>query len=610
MEAIEEFLSPVEGDSPAGPSLRYDPVYDEIKHAREEEDDSIPQGEWKREHKVADYPLVIRKATEVLKERSKDLQIAAWLTEAWTRQEGHEGLTRGLALLRRLMEEFWEGAHPEIDEDGDLEFRAVPLEWIGLYLAPSVESIPLTTAGLGFLHYRESRTVPTEDDAENDSAKAAQRSEALEAGRTSQEEFEEAVARSGKPFLRETVAGVAAARDALSELETFCDERFGDVSPNLIPLRELLEKIHHLAEVHLNRRLETDPDPVELDSDDEGSSGGAGEEGLAGGVGAGGQAGAGEAAGSPGAAQGIPAEIGSRKDADRIVAEAARFLRRENPADPSAYLMLRGLRWGELRAGGSNVNPRLLTAPPTRIRTRLKGLLLDAKWAELLDTCEEVMATPDGRGWLDLQRYTMSALEGLGSEYDVVARALTGALRGLLEDLPELPRLTLMDDSPTANAETREWLDSLVPQADGADGPVRQAVTPVPGDRELDRRVDALLASRPQEAIQLLMKRASTEKSSRARFLRRSQAAGIMVEHGLAPVALPILREMIGQVERHSLEEWEEGETVARPMALLYRCLENMGADESERQELYLRICRLDPMQAMSFGGERDAGGE
>jgi hypothetical protein len=36
-------------------------------------------------------------------------------------------------------------------------------------------------------------------------------------------------------------------------------------------------------------------------------------------------------------------------------------------------------------------------------------------------------------------------------------------------------------------------------------------------------------------------------------------------------------------------------------MSLLYRCLTKTDQDPSTRQQLYLRICRLDPVQAMSF---------
>ena len=593
MEAIEGLLEPIEGDEPAGPSVRYEPVFDEIKRAREEEDDNIPQGEWKRELKVADFPLVQKLATQVIAEQSKDLQVAAWLTEAWTREKGFKGLTNGFHLLRKLMEKFWDGVHPEIDEDGDLEFRAVPLEWVGRYLQQSIEQVPLTEQGLGFLNHREARSVPSEDEADSDDSKRKARAEAVQAGRTTPEEFQDAVEASSKGFYKGLVADLEASQEALSELEDFCDDRFGDVTPNLIPLRELLSEVHRLASQHLARKLEVDPDPVELEADEPESGGEGTPEGE--------EAGGGDAGTTVAATGGVPTEIGSVADAGRAAAEAARFLRRKDPTDPSPYLMLRGLRWGELRAAGGGVDPKLLTAPPTNVRTRIKGYTLDGKWAELLDTCEEVMATSHGRGWLDLQRYVLEACEGLGSEYDMVATAVKGALSALLRDLPELLDVTLMDDSPTANPETRKWLKQVVGFGQEDDG-----APPVPvsadGDRALERQVARLREAQPQQAIQLLMRQASQEKSSRARFLRRSEAATIMVEGGLEAVALPILREMVEQIERHSLEEWEEGETVARPLSLLYRCMEKMDGDAGERQDLYLRICRLDPMQAMSFG--------
>jgi type VI secretion system protein ImpA len=75
----------------------------------------------------------------------------------------------------------------------------------------------------------------------------------------------------------------------------------------------------------------------------------------------------------------------------------------------------------------------------------------------------------------------------------------------------------------------------------------------------------------------------------------------VMVESGHHAVATPILEELLQHVDAHKLDEWEAGEVVARPFALLYRCLEQSGDDAARRQELYLRICRLDPLQAMQL---------
>jgi type VI secretion system protein ImpA len=73
-----------------------------------------------------------------------------------------------------------------------------------------------------------------------------------------------------------------------------------------------------------------------------------------------------------------------------------------------------------------------------------------------------------------------------------------------------------------------------------------------------------------------------------------------MVDAGLETVALPILRELHTIVEGHRLEEWEAADIVAQPMSLLYRCLRKLEGESEEAAELYRRVCRLDPMLALS----------
>jgi hypothetical protein len=40
---------------------------------------------------------------------------------------------------------------------------------------------------------------------------------------------------------------------------------------------------------------------------------------------------------------------------------------------------------------------------------------------------------------------------------------------------------------------------------------------------------------------------------------------------------------------------------LSHPLALLLRCLAKLDASAEERQKLYARICRLDPLQALSI---------
>ncbi|TVP59273.1 MAG: type VI secretion system protein TssA [Gemmatimonadales bacterium] len=599
-DTLEELLQPIAGEDPGGPNLRYDPVYGEIKKAREE-DPVLPQGEWKRERKVADWPEVVSLSTEVLAERSKDLQVAAWLTEGWLRTEGFTGLNRGLRLLIRLQEDFWDELHPRIEEEDDLEFRAVPLEWIGQYLEPSINSVPLNRDGHTLQEYAEAKKIGTEEEAEKDSAKQTARAEAISARKPLLEDFAESFAKTPKSFYKELAAGLENSRNTLKELDALGDERYGPVAPSYLSLRETLEGAARVADRLLAEKLETDPDPPEEEAptDTAGSGGEAGSDTASEAAGAShpGSAGAG---GAPGSA---PQRIDSTDAATSAIGTAAAFLRAEDPTNPSPYLLLRGLRWGELRTAGE-IDPRALEAPPTHIRTRLKGLLLDREWSKLLEAAEEVMATPYGRGWLDLQRYVVSALEGLGADYDPVIDAVGQAIRALLEVRPELPDLTLMDDSPTANRETLQWLDDHVLGVSGDDDGAAPSRRPrrERGD-PTQRARDRLRAGDPHRAVELLMQAASREDSARERFLRRSEATQIMVSEGMEGVALPILQEMMDLIERHSLEEWESGDTVAQPMSLLYTSMARTGGDSGAQEELYLRICRLDPMQGMKLKG-------
>ena len=598
-----ELLDPITDADPVGPNLRYDASYDKIKIARTEEED-LPQGEWGRERKTADHRLVIKLATELLAKRTKDLQVAAWLTEALTYRDGFAGLAAGLDLVRGLCERYWDGVHPGL-EDGDAEMRAAPLDWIGLYLDLPVRRIPLNKDGHDFVSYRDSRLIPSDEDADSDSEKQEVRQKALDEGKLAPEAFDDAFAATPKSFYKKLAADIEAVSTSIDALDALGRERIEDpdVVPSYYRLRDAVSEVSQAVRQLLARKLEQDPDPPEDVGVDAAASDAAASSGAAAGA---------AATGAAGAAAAVSAVPKSREDAASRVAAAAKFMRSESRSDPAPFLMLRGLRWGELRAGGGRIDPKLLAAPPTDVRTRLKSLLLDAAWSELLEQAETVMATPFGRGWLDLQRYVLAACGGLGSEYDTVASAVRGSLRSLLQDLPGLLDMTLMDDSPTANRETRAWLaDSGIlgeaADAAAAEAESRPASAPRAGRDALDIAMDRVRSGQPQKAIELLMRESAQEKSTRARFLRRSQAARIMVEAGLEAVAMPILNEMLTQIEKHGLEEWEDGETIARPLGMLYRCMERLGIDSADKEQLYLRVCRLDPMQAIGFNSTANA---
>ena len=136
-DVVDVLLKPLPGDDPTGISARYDPVIAQVRIAREADDPSLPQGEWERPLKKADWSQVAALCRQTLGERSKDLQIAAWLTEAWIHLHQVDGLRAGVRLIKGLLDTYWDSVHPMQSEDGDYDARVAPLAWMN-------ESLPLT----------------------------------------------------------------------------------------------------------------------------------------------------------------------------------------------------------------------------------------------------------------------------------------------------------------------------------------------------------------------------------------------------------------------------------------------------------------------------------
>src|SRR5439155_21715399 len=100
--------------------------------------------------KTAQWDRVIELGTDLLRRRTKDLQIAAWVTEALTKLHGFAGLRDGLRLLDALQQAFWDTCFPEVD-DGDLEARHSPYLLLNASktIPLSGRSIPLTAGCSG-----------------------------------------------------------------------------------------------------------------------------------------------------------------------------------------------------------------------------------------------------------------------------------------------------------------------------------------------------------------------------------------------------------------------------------------------------------------------------
>lgn len=251
---LEALLVPIPGNKPAGESVRYAGVYDAIQEARRADDD-LNKGEWQTETKVADWRAVINLATEALGTKCKDLQIGTWLVEALCKRHGFAGLREGLNLLRELHEQFWDGLYPQI-EDGDLEFRAGPLNWMNEKLPASIREIALTGGNTLYAwnQWDESRQV---DNLGRQNPEAMQA--AIAEGKITGEQFDKIVQATDRAFFESLFEDLSQCKEQLSRLEKTVDEKFGPDAPSLIKVRNAIDDCHQVVGGILKKKREEDP---------------------------------------------------------------------------------------------------------------------------------------------------------------------------------------------------------------------------------------------------------------------------------------------------------------------------------------------------------------
>ncbi len=266
---VDAILTPILGKNPTGESLRYTSAYDDIKEARRA-DDMLDMGEWQHEVKRSDWDRVVELAIDALTNRTKDLQIAAWLVEALAATDGFEGVGKGLHVMRGFLSEFWDHVYPEIEDD-DLDFRAGPLEFLNDKVWLCLKEIPLTdpatTPGYSWMKWQESRRVGYEKDTLNqygdvDDEKLKLRQELIAEGKITAEEFDGAVTKSSLSFYEKLMGDITACMDEFSALDQVVDEKFGRDAPRLSEFRSAIEDCHRLVSKILD-----DKRPPESDSD-------------------------------------------------------------------------------------------------------------------------------------------------------------------------------------------------------------------------------------------------------------------------------------------------------------------------------------------------------
>lgn len=170
---INDLLQPISTNEMCGIELSFSNEFHEIKKARIQDDPLLEQGDWVSEPKQADWGFVSAKIMDLLKEKTKDIRLLTWLTEAWSHLYGFEGIARGIELSYNLLEQYWLKIHPELEDD-DLDQRLGLLQGLINQLPTLIRLIPLVDRQPfyslldyeNFLHQQNMRRKNAEDSNE------------------------------------------------------------------------------------------------------------------------------------------------------------------------------------------------------------------------------------------------------------------------------------------------------------------------------------------------------------------------------------------------------------------------------------------------------------
>jgi type VI secretion system ImpA family protein len=339
---VEKLLAPIAPDRPAGESLRYEGTYDRIHEARLEDDVQLEQGPWKKKvAKRADWAAVEALCATALETRTKDVQIAVWLLEAWVQLHGYAGMREGLTLVRELCERFWDSLHPEIDDDG-VEARVSPIHWLNEKFPARISHLLVAQAESGATYTLgdlESARLLTDRAARDKSLMEAAEAE----GVVTEAMIDTAASATPSAFYHTVLADVRGSFLAAVALEQLLDARCGAAAPSLRGVRERLAMVDELAGRALAARGEEapadEPPPPAPDAPREPAPETAPTPPAL------------RAHDAPAAAPALKtmpadARIMSRADAYRMLEAAAMYLMRIEPHSPTPYMVMRAVSWG------------------------------------------------------------------------------------------------------------------------------------------------------------------------------------------------------------------------------------------------------------------------
>ncbi|CAN1523740.1 VI_chp_7, type VI secretion-associated protein, VC_A0119 family [Rhabdaerophilaceae bacterium] len=482
---VQQALAPISEAQPAGTSARGEPEYDAVEEQiRKLESEGPGAVNWRE---FANNGLAL------LGTRSKDLLVGSWVAFALLQTEKLAGLGTGVAILRGMVDQFWETMSPPATRE---RARVAALEWLSGRASPVVSAMSATEA-------EWERVLIIYDDLTEVDRLAAEKltkeqvaiGELIRALRPMRDE-----ARRG---LSERAKAEEAAREAA--------EKAAQASAQANAVVEAAAPVPRA--------------PAEPASEPSAASATGGSPAL-------------QVSGDP--------DVAIAQLPEGLRALAAQ-IRGKSFFDPRAYALTRVASWLRIRQLPPDQGGKTGAAPPQAEITAAEALKAAGKHRELVVLAEEAAWTAPF--WYDGHRLAAEALRAIGSDGQAAEAAIAGALSGHFRRFPALSGLAFADGTPFASPATLNWLGAA-PQSQ-AGGSADLADTLLAEARAM------IAAGRAPEGIDHLSKAARQTSGGRDRLLVQIAQAGFCLEVGLVAAAIPILDHATKTFDDRDLEQWD-----------------------------------------------------
>ncbi len=331
---LEPLLAPISADAPAGTDIRGDSspasIYYKIKDARAaaraaergniEETASVPEG----------WETVVDAGSEVLTGKSKDLEVAAWMTEALVRLHGFPGMRDGFKLISGLVDAFWDQLYPMPDDEG-IATRLAAVTGLngegadGTLVFP-IRKVAITAGDSAYSFWQFEQATELEKVADANKKKAR-----VEAGDVSMDKFTASVKQTPGAFFANLAADIAETQQAFVAMNAALAAKAGADAPPSAKIRDMMEAVASALRFFAGDKLaaaqqaEAAPSPAAVEPG---------------------------AAAAPGAAPTAPEKkmngAYTRDQAFTDLARIAEFFRKTEPHSPISYTIDDVVRRGKL----------------------------------------------------------------------------------------------------------------------------------------------------------------------------------------------------------------------------------------------------------------------